>query len=675
MFWINAGNAARFEQSFRDIAQSMGVPGRHNPQANIFRTVHDWLRDRRKGQWVIILDDVDDPSGPSFLLYALTFDRDGTLLNSSPGPLLLILQYLPKCENGSVLITTRSKGVARKLVKASDIIAIEPMDGASALALSEEMLGKQNDIDSITELATVLNFIPLALVQAATFISQKMPHYSVRQYLEDFRKDEHNKAALLNFVSTQPRRDPEATNSIIATWQKSFDHIHNTTPSATDLLSLMSFFDQHRIPKSLIRNSSPWAQQHQEAKIGDGRVDANTNDEHDEEVDDEHYDASSTSNVNNSFEDDISILQDYSFVSVNADGTTFEMYGLVQLAVQEWLKAHGQQSRWNQHFIDSLYMNFRVGVHGDLATCQPLFPHVKSAAAQKPEEQETLKIWASLLYNAAWYAHDMGNGSEAEDMSVEAMNVRINILGNDHPDTLSSMTMVGLAFKLCGRWDAAAKMFVQVIETRKRVLGTEHPDTLTSISNLASTYAKQGRWKEAEELKVQVVEARKKALGGDHQDTLGSKSSLAVYYRDRKLENEAEKLTVQIMETSKRMLGEEHPDTLTNKSKLASIYADQGRWKEVEELEVQVIQARKKVLGEEHPEILTDMDNLASVFNNQGKYEEAERMHREALVIKRKIFGKEHISTWKTINNLAEALNNQDRHEEATLIYQNNAGF
>jgi hypothetical protein len=35
---------------------------------------------------------------------------------------------------------------------------------------------------------------------------------------------------------------------------------------------------------------------------------------------------------------------------------------------------------------------------------------------------------------------------------------------------------------------------------RVRVLGDEHPDTLTSMADLASTYRNQGRWKEAEEL-------------------------------------------------------------------------------------------------------------------------------------------------------------------------------
>ena len=63
-----------------------------------------------------------------------------------------------------------------------------------------------------------------------------------------------------------------------------------------------------------------------------------------------------------------------------------------------------------------------------------------------------------------------------------------------------------------GRWKEAEELEVQVMKTRNRELGQEHPDTLTSMANLASTYRNQGRWKEAEELFVQVMEAFKRVL-------------------------------------------------------------------------------------------------------------------------------------------------------------------
>ena len=99
---------------------------------------------------------------------------------------------------------------------------------------------------------------------------------------------------------------------------------------------------------------------------------------------------------------------------------------------------------------------------------------------------------------------------------------------------------------------------LQVMETSKRILGEEHPDTLTSMANLASTYRNQGRWKEAEELEVQVMDVRKRVLGEEHPDTLTNMANLASTYQNQGRWKEAEELKVQVMEIRKRVLGEEH---------------------------------------------------------------------------------------------------------------------
>ena len=65
-----------------------------------------------------------------------------------------------------------------------------------------------------------------------------------------------------------------------------------------------------------------------------------------------------------------------------------------------------------------------------------------------------------------------------------------------HVDNLAS------TFWSQGRWNEAEKLEVVAMETRKRVLGDRHPDTLTSIANLAETFRSQGRWDEAEKLQV-----------------------------------------------------------------------------------------------------------------------------------------------------------------------------
>ena len=113
------------------------------------------------------------------------------------------------------------------------------------------MLGVQEDRDDIIELAAALAHIPLAIVQATAYISKRASRCSVRQYLEQFQKSDRKETGLLNHEGGQLRRDREAKNSTIITWQISF--IRPTQPSAADLLSLTSFFEQSRISEALLK--------------------------------------------------------------------------------------------------------------------------------------------------------------------------------------------------------------------------------------------------------------------------------------------------------------------------------------------------------------------------------------------------------------------------------------
>jgi hypothetical protein len=64
------------------------------------------------------------------------------------------------------------------------------------------------------------------------------------------------------------------------------------------------------------------------------------------------------------------------------------------------------------------------------------------------------------------------------------------------------------------------------METSLRVLGQEHPDTLTSMANLAHTWKSQGRDGEAIELLKRAEELQQQVLGFDHYLTVGSTQTL-----------------------------------------------------------------------------------------------------------------------------------------------------
>jgi hypothetical protein len=71
---MHASNRARFEQSVRDITDQIKLAGREEPRADIFKLLQNWLRDEKKGRWLVIFDNADDLS---FLQSAASHEETG----------------------------------------------------------------------------------------------------------------------------------------------------------------------------------------------------------------------------------------------------------------------------------------------------------------------------------------------------------------------------------------------------------------------------------------------------------------------------------------------------------------------------------------------------------------------------------------------------------------------
>lgn len=94
-----------------------------------------------------------------------------------------LVDYLPSCENGSILITSRDRGTARTLVEEYNILTVERMTQQESEALVKTKLGPQQDKAGSTGLVIALECIPLAIVQATAYISRRT-QWSIQRYLE-----------------------------------------------------------------------------------------------------------------------------------------------------------------------------------------------------------------------------------------------------------------------------------------------------------------------------------------------------------------------------------------------------------------------------------------------------------------------------------------------------------
>ncbi len=268
----------------------------------------------------------------------------------------------------------------------------------------------------------------------------------------------------------------------------------------------------------------------------------------------------------------------------------------------------------------------------------------------------------SYLNRAFKYADNLGSVYEAVELDV-AVAVVEDVLGADHPGTLTVLNNLAVAYYSAGRFGEAIELFEQVL-AGQRVLGADHPDTLNTRDSLAVAYKSVGRFGEAIELFEQVL-AGQRVLGADHPDTLNTRDSLAVAYYSVGRFGEAIELYEQVLAERERVLGADHPDTLNTRNNLAGAYYSVGRFGEAIGLFEQVLAERKRLLGADHPDTLNTRNNLAGAYRSVGRFAEAIGLFEQVLDERKRLLGADHFDTLNTRNNLAGAYYSVGRFAEA----------
>ena len=273
------------------------------------------------------------------------------------------------------------------------------------------------------------------------------------------------------------------------------------------------------------------------------------------------------------------------------------------------------------------------------------------------------------LNRAFKYGHDLGIEYKTVELSA-AVEVIEDVLGPDHPYTLTVRNNLAVAYRSVGRFGEAIELFEQVLAERERVLGADHPDTLKTRDSLAGAYRSVGRFGEAIDAWEELLPDCQRVLGADHPDTLNTRNNLAGAYKSVGRFGEAIELYEQVLAERERVLGADHPDTLNTRNNLAGAYKSVGRFGEAIELYEQVLAERERVLGPDHPDTLTVRNNLAGAYKSVGRLAEAIDELEKLLPDCQRVLGADHPDTLTVRNNLAVAYESVGRFGEAIELFK-----
>ena len=136
----------------------------------------------------------------------------------------------------------------------SSVLRLSDMSKGEARQLLRQRTTEQalcDDETAVDELLEALTCLPLAIVQAAAFMSTTCVSHLVSTL----------NAELFNEGFADPSRYEELDSTIAKTWHISFDQIRKQDPLAAEYLSFMACIDRVNIPKSLLPPGASMIQQ------------------------------------------------------------------------------------------------------------------------------------------------------------------------------------------------------------------------------------------------------------------------------------------------------------------------------------------------------------------------------------------------------------------------------
>jgi tetratricopeptide (TPR) repeat protein len=703
VFWVHASSSTRLETSVREMTELLKLPGRDDSHSNIIQLFGNWLR-CSTSQWLLVLDNADVED---VLFNSMDSGNNTTSMQDLKRP----IDYLLVPTHGQTILTTRYQRVASRCLDACDVINVGPMDTIDAASLFRNRTEQIHTPVDIDKLAQALDYVPLAIAQAAAYTQNFVPPCSIAVYLAKLGETNKSDASLLRANFNELRRDPDSSNSIITTWQVSFEHIRKLRPSAADRLFLMSFFDHRGIPKTLLRMNDPIetappsessgtlpsrlglllsgseAQSNLASNVGSLAIEDTT-----EDIE---------------LERDISLLHDFHLLAVKVDTNELEMHPLVHLSARKWLESHGKRDEYMYKSMDTL--DSALDIHPvDRMTefmlqWKELYPHVQLALESRPRSEKVWSRQMNILEGARTFMSLQQRYPEAEVLSRRLRVECKHQLGDEHPATLRSESLFGRTLKALGKYEDALGIFEHVLGVAERKFEPDRSnkefmfECLMPIGELereigsfakAEVYLRraleciadstdecgqnrvvqsrvictrslvevllgQGKHQDAEDMCHQLLELCAH-YGNDHRFRLASSLPLASLLPDEGRLDEASEVLQQGLKAVNLRAVVNHLDIWQATMSLASIFRQQKKMREVANLFQQFMENCVKVLGEEHPFTLESAETYAAALNVLGEHDKAIGVLRSCVIRSERVLGPDHEKTVLRTRRLME---------------------
>ncbi len=252
-------------------------------------------------------------------------------------------------------------------------------------------------------------------------------------------------------------------------------------------------------------------------------------------------------------------------------------------------------------------------------------PVLKDAVNDQPE------VRAELLHTSGSILRILDDPESARDQLTEALKIRRELYGEDHPEVGRTTRALARALRDLGKYVQSEELAHRALNIARKVDADEASESskrlvADALNTLVSVMCYQDQYEQAREWAIEAVELTRKLAGGN----------------------------------AARISALEHYAVIRN---------DEGRYAESATLRREALRLERALYGAQHPGQIATLNNLGLSLRRLEDFTASEQMYREALEIKRVNFGDDHADPW-VLNNLGAVLYAMGNNEGAEEVFR-----
>jgi tetratricopeptide (TPR) repeat protein len=566
VLWVRADTRDALYNDVAVVARLLRLAGQLEPrQERVVESVREWLSEH--AGWLLVLDNADDPDVAAELLAAHG--------------------------DGHILVTTREAGRSG----VADSITVEPLDANDSADLllnrGRNRAIREEDLSAARAVADRLGGLPLALVQAASFIEHTRS--TPREYLQVFEAEAHG--LLADAVGHGA--------SVAATFTLAFDQLRKQDEVAADLLCLCAFLAPDLIPEEVLTSGDCCpgeplgiALQRPLARMKLLR----------------------------------SALR-YSLLDRDSQARTLGIHRLVQTVLLAEMQPPVRDA-WAKRAGMAVATVFPIPNFGNWPLCERLMPHVLACTDHLARLGIEFVEMGELLNRAGVYLRQRGRQAESKPLQARARVVLERLAPDEMPLAWCLHNLSVLSQDL-GDLQAAEPLAQRALSIAERQLSPGDPRLTWFLGALARLAKTQGRYGEAEELLQRSVRIRRTADTDEDAELAWPLQGLGDLYLDMGRPRDAEEVLDEALRLRRAKLEPGHPYLAWTMASLAAALVAQDRYEPAESLFGEALTLAEDKLGAHHGIVAVILERYAALLAVTGRQEQALEMRERSVAIAR----------------------------------------